>query len=100
MARRIVKGGYETTLWARSLATLSPFADTSAKVAESPAELAAASDLVCLCVVADADIDEVTGGEDGPLAGLNRVASSPSTARCTRILAASSRRRPARRAFR
>jgi 3-hydroxyisobutyrate dehydrogenase len=62
MARRIIEGGYPTTLWARSRATLEPFADTPAKIAESPAELAAASDLVCLCVVGDADIEEITGG--------------------------------------
>jgi 3-hydroxyisobutyrate dehydrogenase len=70
MARRIVEGGYATTLWARRPATLEPFADTPAKVAESPAELAAASDLVCLCVVGDADIEEITGGEDGLLAAM------------------------------
>lgn len=62
MARRIVEGGFPTTLWARRPATLEPFADTPAKVAASPAELAAASDLVCLCVVGDADIEEVTDG--------------------------------------
>ena len=70
MARRIIEGGYPTTLWARRPETLEPFADTAAKVAESPAELGAASDLVCLCVVGDADIDEITGGEHGLLAGL------------------------------
>lgn len=70
MARRIVEAGYPTTLWARRPATLEPFADTRAKIAESPAELAAASDLVCLCVVGDADVAEVTGGERGVLAGL------------------------------
>jgi 3-hydroxyisobutyrate dehydrogenase len=70
MARRIVEGGYETTLWARRPATLEPFADTPAKVAESPAELAAASDLVCLCVVGDADIEEITGGDGGLLAAM------------------------------
>jgi 3-hydroxyisobutyrate dehydrogenase len=70
MARRIVEGGYETTLWARRPATLEPFADTPAKIAESPAELAAASDLVCLCVVGDADIEEITGGEHGLLASM------------------------------
>jgi 3-hydroxyisobutyrate dehydrogenase-like beta-hydroxyacid dehydrogenase len=70
MARRIVEGGYETTLWARKPATLEPFADTPAKVAKSPAELAASSDLVCLCVVGDADIEEITGGEDGLLAAM------------------------------
>ena len=70
MARRIVEAGYPTTLWARRPDTLEPFADTAAKVAASPAELAAASDLVCLCVVGDADIEEITGGEHGVLAGL------------------------------
>ncbi|MGD1207766.1 NAD(P)-dependent oxidoreductase [Mycobacterium seoulense] len=62
MARRIVEGGYPTTLWARRPASLDPFADTTAKVAESPAVLAAASDLVCLCVVGDADINELVDG--------------------------------------
>ncbi|OBH99086.1 NAD(P)-dependent oxidoreductase [Mycobacterium sp. E2733] len=70
MARRIVEGGYETTLWARRPATLEPFADTKAKVAESTAELAAVSDLVCLCVVGDADIDDIAGGERGLLAAM------------------------------
>ncbi len=70
MARRIVEGGYPTTLWARGPATLEPFTDTPAKIAESPAELAAASGLVCLCVVGDADIEEITGGEHGLLAAM------------------------------
>jgi 3-hydroxyisobutyrate dehydrogenase-like beta-hydroxyacid dehydrogenase len=39
-------------------------------VASSPAELAAASDLVCLCVVNDADVESVLTGDDGVLAGL------------------------------
>ncbi|HEY9265233.1 MAG TPA: NAD(P)-binding domain-containing protein, partial [Mycobacterium sp.] len=51
MARRIVEGGFELTLWARRSASVEPYADTAAKVASTPAELAAASDLVCLCVV-------------------------------------------------
>ncbi|MGB8389174.1 NAD(P)-dependent oxidoreductase, partial [Mycobacterium sp.] len=70
MARRIIDGGYPTTLWARSPATLEPFADTPATVAESPAELGAASDLACLCVVGDADIDEITCGERGLLTAM------------------------------
>ena len=70
MARRIVEGGYETTLWARREASLEPYADTAAKTAGTPAELAAASDLVCLCVVGDDDVREVLYGETGVLAGL------------------------------
>jgi 3-hydroxyisobutyrate dehydrogenase-like beta-hydroxyacid dehydrogenase len=70
MARRIVEAGYETTLWARRPESLEPYADTAAKTASSPAELAAASDLVCLCVVGDDDVREVLGGDNGVLAGL------------------------------
>src|SRR6478752_6214107 len=70
MARRIVEGGYETTLWARREASLEPYADTTAKTAGSPAELAAASDLVCLCVVGDDDVRQVLFGETGVLAGM------------------------------
>jgi 3-hydroxyisobutyrate dehydrogenase-like beta-hydroxyacid dehydrogenase len=70
MARRIVDAGYPTTLWARRRATLEPYADTAAKTAGSPAELAADSDLVCLCVVGDTDIEQVTGGENGVLSTL------------------------------
>lgn len=59
MARRIVEGGYPLTLWARRAESLEPFRDTAATVASSPAELGAASNLVCLCVVGDADVTEV-----------------------------------------
>jgi 3-hydroxyisobutyrate dehydrogenase len=70
MARRIIEAGFPVTLWARRPASLSAFADTAAKVASSPAELAAVSDLVCLCVVGDADVEEVLTGAAGVLAGL------------------------------
>jgi 3-hydroxyisobutyrate dehydrogenase len=70
MARRIVEGGFELTLWARRPASVAPYADTGAKLAASPAELAAASDLVCLCVVGDDDVKHVLEGDTGVLAGL------------------------------
>ncbi|HEV7421225.1 MAG TPA: NAD(P)-dependent oxidoreductase [Mycobacterium sp.] len=70
MARRIVEGGYELTLWARRPASVEPYADTAAKVAATPAELGAASDLVCLCVVGDDDVKQVLNGDTGVLAGL------------------------------
>ena len=70
MARRIVHSGYETTLWARRPEARVPFADTAAKFAETPAELGAASDLVCICVGSDADVLEVVTGNDGVLSGM------------------------------
>lgn len=72
MARRIVDAGYPTTLWAHRPATFVPFAGTAAARAGSPADLAAASDLVCVCVVDDADVEEVVTGANGILAGLRR----------------------------
>src|SRR4051794_28493130 len=70
MARRVVGGGYELTLWARRPTSVEPYADTAAKVAATPAELAATSDLVCLCVVGDDDVKQVLEGDTGVLAGL------------------------------
>lgn len=80
MARRIVEAGYRTTLWARRPATTEPYADTAAKVAATPAELAADSDLVCLCVVGDADVREVLERADGVLAGFAASAAGRDTA--------------------
>src|SRR5262249_62190883 len=70
MASRIAESESQTPPWARREASLEPYADTAAKTAGSPAELAAASDLVCLCVVGDDDVREVLYGESGVLAGL------------------------------
>jgi 3-hydroxyisobutyrate dehydrogenase len=70
IARRIIEAGFPVTLWARRPATLEQFAGTHATTADSPAKLAAASDIIGLCVRDDADVAEVTGGPDGVLAGL------------------------------
>jgi 3-hydroxyisobutyrate dehydrogenase len=70
IARRIADAGFPLTLWARRPASLEPFAGTSAKVASTPAELAASSDVIGLCVRDDNDIREITSGEDGVLAGV------------------------------
>lgn len=70
MARRILEGGYPTTLWARRTATLEQFAGTTANFAASPSELAADSDLLYLCVVGDNDVEEITGGDDGLLVAM------------------------------
>lgn len=96
MARRIIDAGHPTTLWARRAASLEPYADTPAKIAASPKELAAASDLVCLCVVNDADVEDVLTSEDGVLAGLagGGVVAVHSTIHpdtCSRLAAAAAR---------
>jgi 3-hydroxyisobutyrate dehydrogenase len=71
MAQRIVDGGFQLTLWARRPESLEPYADTSASVAATPAELGAASDVVGVCVVGDADVEDVLLRSDGVLEGIS-----------------------------
>jgi 3-hydroxyisobutyrate dehydrogenase-like beta-hydroxyacid dehydrogenase len=73
MARRVaLSGEHDLTLWARRPASLEPYADTPARSAATPAELAAASELISICVVADDDVRQVVTGPDGVLAGAAR----------------------------
>jgi 3-hydroxyisobutyrate dehydrogenase-like beta-hydroxyacid dehydrogenase len=70
MARRIADSGLPLTLWARRPATLEPYADTAAVVVSTPAELGAASDVVGICVMGDADVEDVLLRGDGVLEGM------------------------------
>ena len=67
MAQRIIDAGYPTTLWARRSETLDPFAGSAASIAANPAELGAASDVLCICVVDDTGVDDVLRRPDGAL---------------------------------
>src|SRR5262245_61921458 len=69
MAQCIIDAGYETVLWARRPEVLSSFEGERVETADSPADLAAHTDLVCVCVWTDDDVREVLGGERGVLAG-------------------------------
>lgn len=59
MARMIAEGGFRLGVWARRAEVKAKFAGYGAEVADSPAALAAASDLLCLCVTGDADVREL-----------------------------------------
>ena len=59
MAQRIVDEGYSTTVWARRPATLDAFVEAGARRAASLTELGAASDILCVCVIDDAGVDEL-----------------------------------------
>ncbi|GMU79689.1 MAG: 6-phosphogluconate dehydrogenase [Acidimicrobiia bacterium] len=92
MARRVIEGGFRTTLWARRPVTLEPFADTTAAIAATRAELGAASDVLCVCVVDDAGVDEVLRGTDGALSAMDAgaivvVHSTVHPATCLRLQA-------------
>ena len=66
MAANCLKAGFAVTVFNRTAAKTKPLAEGGATVAESPAAVAAASDVVCSCVTADNDVravalDETTG---------------------------------------
>jgi 3-hydroxyisobutyrate dehydrogenase-like beta-hydroxyacid dehydrogenase len=71
MARRILEAGFPVTLWARRRNSLEPYADTDTAIAATLPELGAASDLLCVCVVSDRDVDEVLRGPDGALSQMS-----------------------------
>ena len=70
MALRIVHAGYPTTVWARRPATLGPFIEAGARQATTLAELGAAADVLCVCVVDDAGVDDVLRGPQGAMAAM------------------------------
>jgi 3-hydroxyisobutyrate dehydrogenase-like beta-hydroxyacid dehydrogenase len=59
MARRMILAGYPVTLWARRAETLDPYRDTPAEYAATVAELGARAEHVGICVVNDADVQQV-----------------------------------------
>lgn len=61
IARRMLQGGFATTLWARNPGTLEPFRDSGAQMADTIEQLGADADHVAICVRDDADVLEVGG---------------------------------------
>jgi 3-hydroxyisobutyrate dehydrogenase-like beta-hydroxyacid dehydrogenase len=68
LALRLLKAGYDVTAWNRTRSKAEPLADSGAKIADSPADLAD-RDIVFIMVAADKDLEAVTTGEGGLLTG-------------------------------
>lgn len=67
MARQLLAAGFDVTVWNRSAARAAPFADTSARIAASPADAAAGAAIV-VAMLADDDVSRtVWTGADGAL---------------------------------
>jgi len=64
MAQAIVNRNFPTFLWARRPQSLEPYL-ARVTVAATPAELASSSDVIGICVLGDADVEEVVLGPDG-----------------------------------
>ena len=71
IARKLQEAGYALNLWARRPEPMAPFAERGATVCASPADVAAASDIVFLCVTDTDAVEAVVFGPDGIVAGGN-----------------------------
>jgi 3-hydroxyisobutyrate dehydrogenase len=69
IALRLLEAGRPLTVWGRTPSRLEPALAKGAKLTRSAAELAAASDVVLLCVTDSAAVEAVVFGEAGIAAG-------------------------------
>jgi 3-hydroxyisobutyrate dehydrogenase len=70
MARNLLKAGFPLRVWNRTAARMDELVAEGATPAGGPAELAAACDVVILCVSDTPDVVEVIAGERGLLEGI------------------------------
>lgn len=69
MALNILKGGFDLTVWARRAESMAPLLEAGAKGAASPAEVAAACDIVVSMVSDAPDVEAVALGAGGVAEG-------------------------------
>lgn len=70
MARNILKAGFPLTVHNRSRAAVDEMAAAGARDGGSPAGVAAAADIVCICVPDTPDVEKVLFGPDGAAAAM------------------------------
>lgn len=69
MASHLVPAGFETTVFDLAEAPMQALVAGGAKAAANPREVAMRSELLCICVPADAHVRAVLTGQDGALEG-------------------------------
>ena len=69
MCLRLVQAGFTTTVWNRTKTKTQTLIDAGALAASGPAEVAANSDVVFLCLTDDAAVTEIVFGERGLVSG-------------------------------
>lgn len=67
IARGIVEGGFDTVVYDVNPEALESFTERNVTIASSIAEVAKGSEIVEVCVINDAQVDEVVAGPDGLL---------------------------------
>jgi 3-hydroxyisobutyrate dehydrogenase len=69
MALNLLKKGHKVVAWGRTRSKLDPTVAAGATLADSPASVAAAADIVTLCVFDTEAVEEVTFGPRGVVSG-------------------------------
>ncbi len=69
MARNLLRAGFPLQVWNRTGSRMEPLVAEGATAADSPAGLAAASDIIITCVSDTPDVEAVILGEEGVIAG-------------------------------
>jgi 3-hydroxyisobutyrate dehydrogenase len=70
MARNLLRAGFELVVWNRTAGKAEALAAQGATLAESPADLAARSDIVVICVSDTPDVEAVLFDEQGVIHGI------------------------------
>lgn len=70
MARNLIKAGFQVVLHNRSRAAVDELAGEGGVAATSPADLAAQTEIICLCVPDTPDVEAVLFGEKGVASGV------------------------------
>lgn len=73
MVRNLLGAGFEVSVWNRTTARSEEAATHGASIGESPADVAARSDVVISCVTASADVENVLLGADGVAGAIEGV---------------------------
>ncbi|MCX7853985.1 MAG: NAD(P)-dependent oxidoreductase [Caldilineales bacterium] len=69
MAANILRAGFPLTVWNRTAAKMEPLVAAGAQAATSPADLAARSDIIVVCVSDTPDVEAVILGPNGVITG-------------------------------
>ncbi len=69
MARNILRAGFPLTVWNRTPSRMDPLVQAGARAGKDPADVAAQSEIVVLCVSDTPDVEEVLFGAQGVAQG-------------------------------
>ena len=69
MAANLLRAGFDVTVWNRSPSRTAPLLEARANGADSPADVAAASEVTLSCVTNSGDVEEVALGPNGVIEG-------------------------------